>query len=167
MRIESKEGCRFVFGYEEALGYTVSTLVRDKDGIGAGLVLAEMAASLHAEGKTLLDALEELRRRFGFFASRQKSITLEGASGSRKIAESLKKLRRERPGAVELDSGNVLVEDLDDGGRVAVRPSGTEPKIKFYLEVVEPYGDPEKARTRAAKRLESLEEELLTASGLF
>jgi len=80
MRIETQEGSRFVFGYEEALGYTVSTLVRDKDGIGAGLVLAEMAAGLHAEGKTLLDALEKLRRRHGLFASRQKSLTLEDAS---------------------------------------------------------------------------------------
>jgi phosphomannomutase len=166
MRIESREGCRFVFGYEEALGYTVGTLVRDKDGIGAGLVLAEMAASLHGEKKTLLDALEELRRRHGLFASRQKSITLEGAEGSVTIAEAMKRLRREKPGAVELDSGNVLLYDLEDGGRIAVRPSGTEPKIKFYLEVVEPYDHPERARERAARRLEALEEELLAASGL-
>jgi phosphomannomutase len=166
MRIESEEGRQFVFGYEEALGYTVSTLVRDKDGIGAGLVLAEMAAGLHTVGKTLLDALEGLRRRYGLFASRQRSVTLEGASGSQKIAEAMERLRRNRPRAVELDSGNVLVEDLADGGRVAVRPSGTEPKIKFYLEVVEPYGDPDQARERAARRLEALQEELLTASGL-
>jgi phosphomannomutase len=167
MRIESEEGRRFVFGYEEALGYTVSTLVRDKDGIGAGLVLAEMAASLRAEGKTLLDALEELRLRHGLFASRQKSVTLEGAEGALRIREAMKRLRRERPGAVELDSGNVLVYDLEDGGRIAVRPSGTEPKIKFYFEVVEPYDNPERANERAERRLEALEEELLSASGLL
>jgi phosphomannomutase len=166
MRIEAEEGCRFVFGYEEALGYTVGTIVRDKDGIGAGLVLAEMAAGLHAVGKTLLDALEELRRRYGLFASRQKSVTIEGASGARRMAEALQKLRRDRPGAIELDSGNVLLYDLEDGGRIAVRPSGTEPKIKFYLEVVEPYRDPERARERASRRLAALEEELLSASGL-
>jgi phosphomannomutase len=166
MRIEAEEGNRFVLGYEEALGYTVGTIVRDKDGIGSGLVLAEMAAGLHAVGKTLLDALEELRRRHGLFASRQKSVTLEGASGALQMSEALKKLGRDRPGAIELDRGHLLVYDLEDGGRIAVRPSGTEPKIKFYLEVVEPYDDPETAKERAARRLAALEKELLSASGL-
>ncbi len=82
MRIEAEEGVTFVFGYEEALGYTVGRVVRDKDGIGAGLVLGEMAAHLRTKGKSLLDALSELRRRHGLFASRQKNVTLIGSEGA-------------------------------------------------------------------------------------
>ena len=175
MRVEAEEGVRFVFGYEEALGYTVGTVVRDKDGIGAGLALAEMAAELRARGLTILDTLKELRRRYGYYASRQRNLTLEGVDGARRIEEAMDRLRREprrRLGDEPVRSfhdrrdGNVLVYDLEDGGRVAVRPSGTEPKIKFYLEVVEPYDTPEEAQERAGSRLLAIENDLLAASGL-
>ncbi len=175
MRVESEEGVGFVFGYEEALGYTVGAVVRDKDGIGAGLALAEMAAELRAQGRTILDALTELWRRYGYFASRQRSLTLEGSEGARRIEQAMDRLRSEprpRLGDERVRSfhdrrdGNVLLYDLEDGGRVAVRPSGTEPKIKFYLEVVEPCDTPEKAQARASRRLLALEESLLAASGL-
>jgi phosphomannomutase len=175
MRVEREEGVRFVFGYEEALGYTVGTVVRDKDGIGAGLALAEMASERRARGETLLDALSELRRRHGYFASRQRSLTLDGAEGALRIEDAMERLRREprtRFGTEPVRSfqerrdGNVLLYDLEDGGRVAIRPSGTEPKIKFYLEVVEPYEDPALAQERASSRLAALETELLAASGL-
>jgi len=175
MRVEAEEGVRFVFGYEEALGYAVGTVVRDKDGIGAGLALAEMAAELRARGLTILDTLKELRRRYGYYASRQRNLTLEGVDGARRIEEAMDRLRREprrRLGDEPVRSfhdrrdGNVLVYDLEDGGRVAVRPSGTEPKIKFYLEVVEPYDTPEKAQERAGSRLLAIENDLLAASGL-
>jgi phosphomannomutase len=175
MRVEAEEGVRFVFGYEEALGYTVGTVVRDKDGIGAGLALAEMAAELRTKGLTILDVLAELRRRYGYFGSRQWNLTLEGAEGALRIDEAMDRLRREprtRLGGEPVRffhdrrDGNVLLYDLDDGGRVAVRPSGTEPKIKFYLEVVEPYDIPEKAEERAGSRLLAMENDLLAASGL-
>jgi phosphomannomutase len=175
MRVEAEEGVRFVFGYEEALGYTVGTVVRDKDGIGAGLALAEMATELRARGLTILDALAELRRRYGYYASRQRNLTLEGVDGARRIEEAMDRLRREprrRLGDEPVRSfhdrrdGNVLLYDLEDGGRVAVRPSGTEPKIKFYLEVVEPYDTLEKAEERAGSRLLAIENDLLAASGL-
>jgi phosphomannomutase len=175
MRVEEEEGVRFVFGYEEALGYTVGTVVRDKDGIGAGLALAEMAAELRARGLTLLDALADLRRRYGYFASRQRSFTLEGAEGARRIEEAMDRLRleprRELGGEPvrafhDRRDGNVLLYDLEDGGRVAVRPSGTEPKIKLYLEVVEPYDTLENAEARAASRLLAVEKDLLAVSGL-
>jgi phosphomannomutase len=175
MRVEAAEGVRFVFGYEEALGYAVGTLVRDKDGIGAGLALAEMAAELRVRGKTLLDALAELRREHGLFASRQRNLTLEGAEGARRIDAAMERMRREPRtafgaervrGFQDRTDGNVLLYDLEDGGRVAIRPSGTEPKIKLYLEVVEPYDQPGLARDRAASRLLALEAELLAASGL-
>ena len=175
MRVEAEEGVGFVFGYEEALGYTVGTVVRDKDGIGAALALAEMAGELRSRGATLLDALAELRREHGYFASRQKNLTLEGAEGARRIEAAMERLRREPRtdlGGERVSSfhdrrdGNVLLYDLEDGGRVAVRPSGTEPKIKFYLEVVEPYDSPESAESRAGKRLAAIEEDLLAAAGL-
>jgi phosphomannomutase len=176
MRVEAEEGVRFVFGYEEALGYTVGTVVRDKDGIGAALALAEMASELRTRGKTLLDALEELRREHGYFASRQRSFTLDGAAGGvLRIDQAMERLRREpktRFGSEPVRAfhdrrdGNVLLYDLEDGGRVAIRPSGTEPKIKLYLEVVEPYDDPALARERARSRLAALETELLASSGL-
>ncbi|MGH9337245.1 MAG: phospho-sugar mutase, partial [Vicinamibacteria bacterium] len=175
IRIEAEEGVRFVFGYEEALGYTVGTVVRDKDGIGAGVTLAEMAGELRAFGRTLLDELESLRRRYGFFASRQRSVTLEGASGAGRIEEAMSRLRglsitalagEHIAGVQDRADGNVLLYDLEDGGRVAVRPSGTEPKIKLYLEVVENYDEPEKARERASRRLLAIEKELLALAGL-
>ncbi len=175
MRAEEEEGVRFVFGYEEALGYSVGTVVRDKDGIGAGLALVEMASELRARGLTLLDALAELRRRHGYFASRQRNLTLEGSEGGRRIEEAMERLRREhrtRLGGEAVQAfhdrrdGNVLLYDLADGGRVAVRPSGTEPKIKFYFEVVESYDAPEAAEARVQRRLGAIEEELLAASGL-
>jgi phosphomannomutase len=175
MRVERDEGVGFVFGYEEALGYTVGTVVRDKDGIGAGLALAEMASAARARGRTLLDALAELRRQHGYFASRQRNLTLEGADGARRIEEAMERLRRERRTRLggetvqafhDRRDGNVLLYDLADGGRVAVRPSGTEPKIKFYFEVVENYDAPEEAQARGERRLGAIEVELLAASGL-
>ncbi|HXV59539.1 MAG TPA: phospho-sugar mutase, partial [Vicinamibacteria bacterium] len=147
LRIEAEERCQFVYGYEEALGYAVGTVVRDKDGIGAGLVLAEMAASLKSEGKTLLDELDALYSRYGYFATRQKSL-VDVAS-----EDVVGRLERWRRPTARLE--DVLVYDCDDGGRVAVRPSGTEPKLKFYLEVVEPFD--EHARARAKARLDALE----------
>lgn len=150
MRLELEEGCHFVFGYEEALGYTVGTAVRDKDGISAALVMAELASSLAARGETLLDQLDRLRKRFGSFSTRAKSVTLEGADGAARIEAAMTALRDdplEHIGGepvlalqdlslAERMQSNVLLYDLACGGRVAVRPSGTEPKIKFYLEVV-------------------------------
>ncbi len=175
MRVEAEEGVRFVFGYEEALGYTVGTVVRDKDGIGAGLALAEMAAELRARGRTLLDALADLRRRHGYFASRQRNFTLEGAEGAARIERAMDRLRREPRRELggervrafhDRREGNVLLYDLEDGGRVAVRPSGTEPKIKLYFEVVETYDTLEAADARATGRLAAVEKDLLAGSGL-
>lgn len=164
MRVEKEEGCRFVFGYEEALGYALGTAVRDKDGISAGLVLAEMAACLDSRGETLLDALAVLRQRHGHFVSRQISIAVEAASGA------MARLREMRPGRLgsetvseihDLVEGNVMLFDLADGGRVAARPSGTEPKIKFYLEVVAT-GD----QAETDERLQAVGRDVLEAAGL-
>ena len=148
LRLEA-EGRRFVFGYEEALGYCCGTVVRDKDGIGAGLVLAEMAADYRRRGLTLIDALTEIRERFGTFVAESHSVTL--AKEPDRIVAAMARLRafsgssfgdtvieRREDLAEATDvrrQSDVLLFEMAEGGRVAVRPSGTEPKIKFYLEV--------------------------------
>ncbi|HEY4117278.1 MAG TPA: phospho-sugar mutase [Byssovorax sp.] len=164
-----KEGLRFVFGFEEALGYTVGPLVRDKDGIGAAVLAAELAAVLRAAGKSLLDRLEELHRRYGLFISGQRSVTMKGADGPAKIKDMMRRLRAAKPqkiGALEVEAvrdfqarqrtdkagkttpltlpeTDMLMFDLAGGSRVIARPSGTEPKIKFYYDVREPVSEGE------------------------
>ncbi len=163
MRLEAAEGCRFVFGFEEALGYTVGTVVRDKDGISAGLLLAEMAAELAENGATLLDELDRLRERYGHFVSRQRNFTLTGEEGARAIENAMRRLRDEPLDQIASERvrfhvrDGVLIYDVEAGGRIAVRPSGTEPKLKFYLELV---------GADAASRLDAVERDLLRAAGL-
>ncbi|SHF99815.1 phosphomannomutase [Jatrophihabitans endophyticus] len=136
-----------VFGYEEALGYAVAPeLVRDKDGVSAALRLAELAATLAAQGSSLLARLDEIAAEHGRYATDQVSLRVAELS---LIADTMTRLRTSPPAT--LLGRPVTVEDLlpatdglrwrVDGGRVVVRPSGTEPKLKAYLEVVEPGGD--------------------------
>lgn len=186
MQVEAASSRRFVFGYEEALGYTVGTVARDKDGIGAALVFAELAATCKAAGETVLDRLAQIRRRHGLYISSQRSVTLPGREGADQIAASMRRLRETHAtqvagvdvaevtdlltGDIEgLPASNVLIYELADGSRAAMRPSGTEPKIKLYLEVVDTLapGEPMQAATdRAHRRLAKLAEALLTAAGL-
>ncbi|WP_233149629.1 phospho-sugar mutase [Kineosporia sp. A_224] len=144
-----------VYGYEEALGYCVAPdLVRDKDGISAALVVCELAAALKASGRTLLDALDDLARRHGVHATDQLSVRVTDLA---LIADAMARLRATPPAtlggrpvveAVDLAAGGAGLPPTDglryrtDGGvRVVVRPSGTEPKLKCYLEAVVPVGD--------------------------
>lgn len=185
MDLAASEGLAFVFGYEEALGYTVGTLVRDKDGIGAAALLAELAAVRKAAGKTLLDELDDLARRYGLYVSRQVSITLKGQDGLEQMRTTMKALRgtphraigglaveavldvaagtrTDRGGATSalaLPKSDVLVFELEGGNRIIARPSGTEPKIKFYFDLVEPLREGEStaaADGRAQDRLDEL-----------
>lgn len=152
-------GTRFAFGYEEALGYTLGELVRDKDGISAIRIFCEMAADLHAEGRTVLDELERIYREHGVYVTTQRSVVFEPNDPARlqvmtnlrselpdtiadrkvSVVEDLKTRRRRVDGVwtphEELPESNVLIFRLEDGARVIVRPSGTEPKIKCYYEV--------------------------------
>ena len=169
LRLEAQERRRFVFGYEEALGYCCGTVVRDKDGIGAGLVLAEMAAEYRAKGQTLVDALTEIRRRHGVYVSDSKSVTF--ANEPQRIRDAMTRLRSRplevfRPLGVKARHdlstsedprrrGNVLIFELEDGGRIAVRPSGTEPKIKLYLDIVEE-GEVDSALVEGRAKLDRL-----------
>jgi phosphomannomutase len=165
---------RLVYGCEEALGYSVGgddgVPVRDKDGIGAALTVAAMAASAKAEGHTLLDLLDDQARRYGLHATAQLSVRVEDLS---LISGAMARLRKSppaeladrtvaevddlAPGLGSLPPADVLRLRLSDGGRVIVRPSGTEPKLKCYLEVVIPVTGPaEEARAAAATELAAL-----------
>ncbi len=186
----AERGWRFVFGFEEALGYTVGELVRDKDGIGAALVFADLASFCRARGGNVLDFLEEVFRRFGIYVSSQRSVTLPGSEGSAAIAAIMEAFRADPParlagrgvrrrsdlatgetveagggtGKANFPRSNVLVYELEDDSRVLLRPSGTEPKIKYYFEAVEPVEAGESyaaAEARAEKRLHALEEGFL------
>jgi phosphomannomutase len=187
LELERQTGSTFVAGYEEALGYTVGTVVRDKDGVGAAAVFAELAAVLRADGKTVLDQLEELYRTYGLFVSRQVSQWYRGIDGVEQIASIMQGLRQSPPtsvgafeviairdyklqvrtelgGAVtplELPSSNVLAFDLLGGSRIIARPSGTEPKIKFYFDHCEQVSPSESvvvAEQRANRRMGELAE---------
>jgi len=136
-------GGDLVYAYEEALGVAVApSLVRDKDGMSSALLVAELAAVEKARGRTLLDRLADLEERFGRHETRQLSYRVPDLS---RIAAAVDDLRASPPAAygpftvtaVEQPADDVLVHRLDHG-RVVVRPSGTEPKLKAYLELVDP-----------------------------
>ncbi|MCW2529066.1 MAG: putative phosphomannomutase [Pseudonocardiales bacterium] len=138
----SRAGPDLVFGYEEALGYAVAPeLVRDKDGISAGLMLAELAAELKAAGSSIPERLQEIYQQYGWHLTDQISIRVEDGSI---ISDTMARLRADPPKTLLGAETNVtdLLPGADvltfrwPGGRVVVRPSGTEPKLKAYLEVV-------------------------------
>ena len=151
----------FMFGFEESYGYLVQPFVRDKDAIQAVLLLTEVAAHFKSEGKTLYDGLQALYEKYGYFLEKTISVTVQGLEGPDKIKALLDGLRKEVPSnfggikvsvaqdfavnqqvdaegvvsEIGLPTSNVLKYILEDGSWIAVRPSGTEPKIKFYMGV--------------------------------
>jgi phosphomannomutase len=159
------------YGYEEALGYAVEpTLVRDKDGISAAVLVADLAAALRAEGRTLLDRLDELAAEFGVYATDQVSVRVDDLG---LIAGLMRRLRADPPATLlgrPVSAVDDLLPDADvlrlraDRCRVVVRPSGTEPKLKAYLEVVEPVTEPDRpvpmARAVAGAALAELRSEV-------
>ncbi|HWV36859.1 MAG TPA: phospho-sugar mutase [Vulgatibacter sp.] len=180
MDLEAREGARFVLGFEEALGYSLGTICRDKDGISAAAVFAELAASGDVLGR-----LEDLFRRYGLHVSGQSGFTAEGASGQAAIRATMERLRRDPPRSIggrpvvalrdyltgrrtaadgatsrlDLPPSDVLAFDLEGGSRVVARPSGTEPKIKYYFDVCEPVSPSEsiaEARARARRILDDV-----------
>ncbi|HZI97693.1 MAG TPA: phospho-sugar mutase [Actinomycetales bacterium] len=170
------------FGYEEALGYCVDpATVRDKDGISAAVVVAELAAQLKADGRTMIDALDDLARRHGLYATDQLSVRVDDLS---RIGAAMARGREQPPshlagsrvdavtdladGADGLPPTDGLRWTTDAGDRVIVRPSGTEPKLKAYLEVVVPVAthDVAAARSQAADRLAALRTDVAAALGV-
>ncbi|MGW3807485.1 phospho-sugar mutase [Micromonospora sp. NPDC005113] len=164
-----------VYGYEEALGYCVAPdHVRDKDGITAALTVAELAAGLKAQGRTLTDRLDELATEFGVHHTDQLSVRVDDL---REIADAMARIRAATPTTLlghPVDSTRDLLPEADvvilrtGAARVVIRPSGTEPKLKAYLEVVElvPDGDVGAARARAAAAIAQLRTEIATALGV-
>jgi len=161
------------YGYEEALGYCVAPgLVRDKDGITAALTVAELAAGLKAEGRTLADRLDELAAEFGVHATDQLSVRVDDLA---EIGAAMTRARQAPPAtllgsptSVTDDAGNNVLTFRTGAVRAVIRPSGTEPKLKAYLEVVEPVagGDLTAARTRAGDGLAQLRREIAAALGV-
>jgi phosphomannomutase len=170
------------FGYEEALGYCVApSLVRDKDGISALLMVAEIAAGLRSQGRTLLDRLDDIARTYGLHATDQLAVRVDDLA---QIGPAMARLRTHPPGQL----GGLAVEEVEDlsagvgdlpptegirlrladRARVVVRPSGTEPKLKCYFEVVIAVhsGDVDAARIGAAGRLDAIRHDLAHAAGL-
>lgn len=154
-RVGSSRPERFVFGYEEALGFSVlPDLVRDKDGITAAAVFMLLMQKWQAEGVGPLERLAELSRRHGLHKSRQISFRYEGDAAQTTTAAIMGSLRMSPPENLAVDSAvdyaegtassvpaNVLVYYLRNGVRVIIRPSGTEPKLKAYLEVIQPVSE--------------------------
>lgn len=175
------EACRFLFAYEEALGYTVGSDVWDKDGLSALVAFAQLTAELAAHGKTIWDQLESIYREHGLYLNAQRSIALQPdapsigeqlraeppvciAGRQVMITEDLKASRRIRADGraetIDLPTSDVLIYHLDDDSRVVVRPSGTEPKLKCYYEVVEVITH-EDTLEHAQQRAEEAMEELI------
>ena len=142
-------GYTYLFGYEESVGYAICQDIRDKDGISAGMMVAEAAAYYRKQGKTLWDVLQEIYAKYGFFAEDEPNIILEGIPGAQRIQRMMKWFRENIPtevagakvekvidyinGYEDIPPQNAIRLFLDNGSWFAIRPSGTEPKIKFYF----------------------------------
>ncbi|WP_070969747.1 phospho-sugar mutase [Vibrio sonorensis] len=171
----------FLFAYEEALGYTIGNTVWDKDGLSALVAFAQLSAEIYSQGQTIWDKLETLYREHGFYVNAQRSIALSPdtppigdqlrakppkviADRKVEVIEDLKaSLRFDMvtgdTDAIALPASDVLIYHLEGGARVIVRPSGTEPKIKCYYEVVESFEQTEsfeKAQKRAQVAMDKL-----------
>ena len=160
---EKNEQDRYVFGFEESYGYLAGSYVRDKDAVVASKLICEMAAYYKNEGVTLVDVMDSLYKKYGYFLHKQLSFTCEGVAGMQKISEITGSLRNDPPAVIgglkvvgisdydtslytdtatgktqviDLPKSNVLFYHLENDAAAIVRPSGTEPKIKVYLTAV-------------------------------
>ncbi len=144
-----ENGYTYLFGYEESVGYAACEDIRDKDGISAGMLVAEAAAYYRKQGKTLWDVLNDIYDKYGAFAEDEPNLVLEGIAGSQRIQRMMKFFRENIPSEVagvkvdkvidyingyeDIPPQNAIRLFLENGSWFAVRPSGTEPKIKFYF----------------------------------
>jgi len=189
--IREKEGLeQFIVGGEESYGYLIGDFVRDKDAICSSVMIAEMAAYAKDKGLTLFDLLVEIYGKFGFFKESLISLTKKGKDGVAEIAAMMENLRNNPPQEIggsktvtlydyqlqvetnlftgdkcplHFEKSNVLQFVMEDGTKVSARPSGTEPKIKFYFSIVEPLTNPDKFEETEAlldSRLKGIIEEL-------
>jgi phosphomannomutase len=150
----------FLYGYEEALGYTIGKVVRDKDGMSAALVFCDLVETLRARGESVWDQLLSLWREVGIWASAQHSLTVAGANGSEQSRGAIETLGTTPPAQVcglgvagvtdyrvgaqtrpfWLGAQDLIELSFGSAGRALVRPSGTEPKIKVYVDLTQPAG---------------------------
>ncbi len=190
MREFEKTGSHtYIFGGEESYGFLVEEEVRDKDAVSAATMAAEMALWNVAQGRTVLDHLNELYQRFGYYEEILISKYFKGQSGQKIMKDLMANLRQNPPAAlggipieamrdykdgttrnlktgevdtnIDLPSSNVLQFVLEEGSLVTARPSGTEPKIKFYASVCSKAGtNPEEAKKEAARKIKAIEKEV-------
>ncbi len=163
-KFETSGEQEFVIGYEESYGYLVGTHARDKDGVVSSMLVCEMAAWYKNQGKTLVDGLNEIYDKYGYYLDFLDSFVLKGKDGAEKIQNLMIEFRNKgkellpdikeivdfKDGIRDLPKENVLKYIFNDGSWMAVRPSGTEPKIKVYYSIV----DPDKSKAKA--RLEEI-----------
>ena len=163
-KFETSGEQEFVIGYEESYGYLVGTHARDKDGVVSSMLVCEMAAWYKKQGKTLVDGLNEIYDKYGYYLDFLDSFVLKGKDGAEKIQNLMVEFRNKgkellpdikeivdfKDGIRDLPKENVLKYIFNDGSWMAVRPSGTEPKIKVYYSIV----DPDKSKAKA--RLEEI-----------
>lgn len=180
-KIREHEGKkRYIGGGEESFGYLIGDFVRDKDAVSACCILAEMVAWLKEEGTNLYDFLLQLYTKYGFYQEKQVSITRKGKTGAEEIQKMMMDFRNNPPKQLDNDEvveiidyldtektqlpkSNVLQYLLKSGSKVSVRPSGTEPKIKFYFSIVIPMkdkGEVETLQTIAFEKIERIKQEL-------
>lgn len=174
----------FVMGFEESYGYLTGTHARDKDAVVASMLICEMAAYYKTKNMNLVDVMNSLYDKFGYYCNEVKSYTFEGAQGMEKMAQIMDTLRQNPPKTIgdfivtavsdyktskttftdgkeekiELPKSNVLAFALENGNKVIVRPSGTEPKIKAYLTAI---GNDKESASKIAKTLESAADEFM------
>lgn len=187
LTVEEETGGRFIFGYEEALGYTVGSTVRDKDGISAALLFTDMVADLRDGGESTLGRLGELWRRHGMWVSAQTSITRRGPGGVDELRRAIERLGDDPPADVDgvavtsvtdyrgegedrpewLGEQALIELGLGDRGRMLARPSGTEPKLKVYVDLRDDPGpDPSERHAELSVRAGRMGAALVSSLGL-
>ncbi|MDI9376245.1 MAG: phospho-sugar mutase, partial [Thermotogota bacterium] len=173
----------FIFGYEESIGYVTGIFVRDKDAVSSSMLFCEMAAYFLRRGLSIYEVLEGLFERYGFFAEKQISLVLEGVHGQKRIERMMKEYRKDYPlsldevdlvsyidylegietllrgggkRSIDIPRSDVVKYLFSDGSWYAVRPSGTEPKLKLYIY--------SRGKTREAteRRIEVFEREIMS-----
>ena len=186
--INNKPDMNFMVGGEESYGYLIGDSVRDKDAVASAVMIAEMAAYAKAQGRTVLEQLEAIHREFGQYQERLISITKKGRSGAQEIADMMTALRNDPPktlagspvviaidhsnstqtdlrtgatSSTELPASNVLQFITEAGDKVSARPSGTEPKIKFYFSVCTTTGESHtETKAELERKIDTFIEEL-------
>ncbi len=167
-RYEKSGDREFIIGYEESYGYLVGTHARDKDAVVSSMLVCQMAAYYYNQGKTLIDALNDIYDKYGYYLDSLDTFVLKGIEGAQKIQslmtefrengskffDNIKKVYDFSKGIADLPKENVLKYIFDDGSWLAIRPSGTEPKLKVY------YSIQDKSRENAHARLDALKAHL-------